>query len=86
MGSLNYWSEHSQYVQFDLPALTGQVDVWNQTPDEYGGSTPFDMVIGILDKTNNSIIAENDDNNPNPINYTDSEAKLLHQIQLVEVV
>ena len=30
-----------------------------ETPDEYGGSTPFDMVIGILDKTNNSIIQEN---------------------------
>ena len=70
-----YWTENNQYIQFDLPALTGQVHVWNQTPDEYSGSEPFDMIIGILDKTNNIMVEDQDDGgSPNPDDYSDSEA------------
>ena len=79
LDTTDYWTENNQYVQFDLPALTGQVHAWNQTPDEYDangeGDRPFDMIIGILDKTNNIIIEEGDDGgSPDPTDYTDSEA------------
>ena len=56
-----YWDVGQHYSEISLGnTLDGRVDVWTQTPEIYNGNFNFDTVIGILDKSQNKIIASGD--------------------------
>jgi len=61
-----YFSENTNYAEISLGSgLSGEVHVWTQTPSHfYNSSSSFDTIIGIVDKTNNMIITENNDGSP----------------------
>ena len=64
----DYWYPGQRYDMIDLPNdITGRVDVWNQTLQGNYDDDYTDLIIGILDKTTNKIVHQNDDNDPDQV-------------------
>ena len=49
--------------------------MYERITDYFEGNEPFDMVLGVLDKTTGKIIKSNDDGEPNSADYSSAEAQ-----------